>query len=212
MLADEAVKKGLDKSPEVAEQIGAIKQSVLANAYVEDYVKNNPVSDETIKAAYDRIKATITGNEYKVHHILVAKEAEAKDIIAKLKKDPASFEKLAKERSTDPGSKDKGGDIGWLDLKRMDPDFAVAVTKLDKGKFTTEPVKTQFGYHVIRLDDSKPIEAPALDEVKTQLTQQLQQQNVKKQVEALKAAAKIEIAGAPPARAPATSPTPTPTN
>jgi peptidyl-prolyl cis-trans isomerase C len=205
VLADEAVKKGLDKSPEVADQIGAIKQSVLANAYVEDYVKNNPVSEETIKAAYDRIKATITGNEYKVSHILVAKEAEAKDIIAKLKKDPASFEKLAKERSTDQGSKDKGGDIGWFDLKRMDPDFAVAVTKLAKGKFTTEPVKTQFGYHVIRLDDSKPIEAPALDEVKTQLTQQIQQQNVKKQVEALKAAAKIEIAGAPPP-APSTPP------
>ena len=212
VLSDEAVKKGLDKSPEVAEQISAIKQSVLANAYVEDFVKNNPISDETIQAAYDRIKATITGNEYKVHHILVAKESEAKDIIAKLKKDPASFEKLAKERSTDPGSKDKGGDIGWLDLKRMDPDFAVAVTKLDKGKFTTEPVKTQFGYHVIRLDDSKPIEAPALDEVKTQLTQQLQQQNVKKQVETLKAAAKIEIAGAPPPPTPAASPASPSTN
>jgi peptidyl-prolyl cis-trans isomerase C len=205
VLSDEAVKKGLDKSPEVAEQIGAIKQSVLANAYVEDYVKNNPVSDETIQTSYDRIKATITGNEYKVRHILVAKEAEAKDIIAKLKKDPASFAKLAKEHSTDPGSKDKGGDIGWLDLKRMDPDFAVAVTKLDKGKFTTEPVKTQFGYHVILLEDSKPIEAPSLDEVKAQLTQQLQQQAVKKQVEALKAAAKIEIAGAP-AASPSTPP------
>jgi len=205
VLSDEAVKKGLDKSPEVAEQIGAIRQSVLANAYVEDYLKNNPVSDETIQAAYDRIKATITGNEYKARHILVAKEAEAKDIIAKLKKDPASFEKLAKERSTDLGSKDKGGDLGWFDLKRMDPEFGAAVSKLEKGKFTTEPVKTQFGYHVILLEDSKPIEAPSLDEVKGQLTQQIQQQNVKKQVDALKAAAKIEIAGAPPPP-PSTSP------
>jgi peptidyl-prolyl cis-trans isomerase C len=212
VLADEAVKKGLDKGPEVAEQIDAIRQSVLANAYVEDYLKNNPVRDETVQAAYDRIKANITGNEYEVRHILVAKESEAKDIIAKLKKDPASFDKLAKERSTDEGSKDKGGDIGWLDLKGMDPDFAVAVTKLNKGKFTTEPVKTRFGYHVILLEDFKPIEAPPLDAVKVQLTQQIQQQNVKKQVEALKAAAKIEIAGAPSPQAPTTSSPPTSTN
>jgi len=195
VLADEAVKKGLDKSPEVAQQIEAIKQSVLANAYVEDFLKTNPVSDAEVTAAYDRIKATITGNEYKARHILVEKESEAKDIIAKLKKDPAVFQKLAKERSMDQSSKDRGGDLGWLDSSHMAQEFSAALGKLEKGGFTQEPVRTDYGYHVILLEDVKPIEAPPLDDVKVQLTQQIQQQNVKKQLETLKAAAKIEVAG-----------------
>jgi peptidyl-prolyl cis-trans isomerase C len=195
VLAQEAIKKGLDKSPEVAEQMETIKQSVLANAYVADFIKTNPVTDEAVKAEYERIKATITGTEYKARHILVEKEADAKDIIAKLKKDPGAFAKLAMERSKDEGSKAQGGDLGWFDLSRMVPEFGAAVSKLEKGAFTAEPVKTQFGYHVILLEDSKPVEAPPLEEVKPQLTQQLQQQYVKKQADALKAAAKIEIAG-----------------
>ena len=108
VVADEAVKKGLDKTPEVAEQLDTVKQSVLANAYVRDFVKNNPVSDDTVKAEYERIKATVTGTEYKARHILVEKESEAKDIIARLKKDPGAFAKLATERSKDPGSKAAG--------------------------------------------------------------------------------------------------------
>ena len=100
------------------------------------------------------------------------------------------------ERSKDQGSKAKGGDLGWFDLSRMVPEFGAAVSKLEKGKFTVEPVKTQFGYHVILLEDSKPIDAPPLEQVKPQLTQQLQQQNVRKQVDALKAQAKIEVADA----------------
>jgi len=205
VVAQEAVKKGLDKTPEVVEQIDAIKQSVLANAYVQDYIRNNPVTDDMLKAEYERIKATVTGTEYKARHILVEKEAEAKDIIAKLTKDPGAFVKLAMEKSKDQGSKANGGELGWFDLSRMVPEFGAAVSKLEKGKFTVEPVKTQFGYHVILLEDSKPIEAPPLEEVKPQLTQQLQQQNVRKQVDALKAQAKIEVvdasASVPPAPA-----------
>ncbi len=207
VVAEEAVKKGLDKTPEVMEQIDAIKQSVLANAYVQDFIKNNPVSDDTVKAEYERIKATITGTEYKARHILVDKESEAKDIIAKLKKDPGAFAKLAMERSKDTGSKATGGDLGWFDLRRTVPEFSAAVSKLEKGKFTDAPVKTQFGYHVILLEDSKPIEAPPLEEVKPQLSQQLQQQSVMKQLDALKAAAKIDVVGAaaPAPAAPAAS-------
>jgi len=214
VLADEALKKGLDKNPDVIEQMAALRQSVLATAYIEDYLKATPVSDADVQAAYDRIKGTIKGNEYKARQILVAKESEAKDIIAKLKKDPASFEKLAKERSTDLGSKDRGGDLGWLDENRMAPEFAAALAKLEKGKFTEEPVKSDYGYHVILLEDVKPIEAPPLDEVKVQLTQQIQQQNVRKQMETLKAAAKIEIAGSAPATptAAAAPETPAPSN
>jgi peptidyl-prolyl cis-trans isomerase C len=196
VVADEAVKKGLDKTPEVMEQLDMIRQSVLANAYVQDLVKNTSVSDEALKGEYERIKATISGTEYKARHILVAKEAEAKEIIARLKKDPGAFAKLAAEKSKDPGSAARGGDLGWFDLKGMVPEFGAAVSKMQKGKISDEPVKSQFGYHVIQFEDSKPVEAPPLEDVKPQLTQQLQQQAVKKQLDALKAAAKIDVSPA----------------
>ena len=201
VVADEAVKKGLDKSPAVAEQIDAVRQSILANAYVQDFIKSNPVSDESLKAEYERIKGTITGTEYKARHILVEKEAEARDIIAKLKKDPGSFAKLAAEKSKDPGSKANGGDLGWFDPRGMVPEFGAAVSKLEKGKITETPVKTQFGYHVIQLEDSKPVEAPPFDAVKPELAQQLGQQNLKKQLDDLKAKAKIQMVEAPAAPA-----------
>ena len=208
VIAQEAVKEGLDRSPDVIEQLDQIRQAVLANAYVQDYMKNHPVSDAMLQTEYDRIKATITGTEYKARHILVDKEADAKDIIARLKKDPSAFAELAKEKSKDQGSRANGGELGWFDPRRMVPEFAAAVSKLEKGKFTLEPVKTQFGYHVILLEDSRPIQAPPLDEVKPQLSQQVQQQEVMKQMDALKAQAKIEVvdAAAPPPSAPAAAP------
>jgi peptidyl-prolyl cis-trans isomerase C len=196
VIAEEAIKQGLDKTPEVTEQVAALKQAVLASAYVQGFIKNNPVSEDRLKAEYERIKATVTGTEYKARHILVEKEAEAKDIIAKLKVDPGAFEKLAKERSLDAGSKAQGGELGWFDLSAIAPEFGAATSKLEKGKFTETPVQTQFGYHVILLEDSKPIEAPPLEEVKPRLSQQLQQQDWEKQLEALKAKTKIEIVGA----------------
>ena len=134
VVADEAIKKGLDKSPEVAEQIDAVRQTVLANAYVQDFVKNTPISDEMVKAEYERIKTMISGTEYKARHILVEKESEAKEIIAKLKTDPAAFEKLAMQKSTDTSSKVRGGDLGWFDLRGMVPEFGAAVSKMEKGK------------------------------------------------------------------------------
>lgn len=197
IVAQEATKKGLDKSPEVMDQMELTKQSILANAFVQDYIKNTPVSDDMLKAEYDKIKAQMTGTEYKARHILVKKEAEAKDIIAKLKKDAKQFDKLAKDKSEDPGSKGNGGDLGWFDTRSMVPEFGAAVAKLEKGKFTTEPVKTQFGYHVIMLEDSRPMQVPPFDQVKPGLTQQVQQQNLKKLVDDLKAKAKIEIVEAP---------------
>jgi peptidyl-prolyl cis-trans isomerase C len=197
VVAEEAVKKGLDKTPEVTEQFDTIRQSVLANAYVEDFIKNNPVSDDMVKAEYERITATLTGMEYKARHILVEKETEAKEIIARLKRDPGAFAKLAMEKSKDSGSKARGGELGWFDPRRMVPEFGAAVSTLEKGKFTDAPVKTQYGYHVILLEDSRKIEAPPLEDVKPQISQQLQQQSIKKQLDALKAAAKVEVVGAP---------------
>jgi peptidyl-prolyl cis-trans isomerase C len=208
VIAEEAIKKGLDKSSDVAEQLNAVKQSVLANAYVQDFIKSNPITDDMLKAEYERIKGTMTGVQYKARHILVEKETEAKDIIARLKKDPATFAKLAMARSKDPGSKSNGGDLDWFDLSGMVPEFGAATSKLEKGQFTVEPVKTQFGYHVILLEDTRPIEPPPIDEVKPQLSQYLQQQNVMKHLDALKANAKIEVVGASTAApaAPATPP------
>lgn len=193
LLSQEATKQGLDKTPEVSDQIDLTKQAILANAFIQYYLKNTPVSDEMLKAEYEKIKGQMAGSEYKARHILVEKEAEAKDIIAKLTKNPKAFEALAKEKSIDPGSKANGGDLGWFDPSTMVPEFGAALAKLAKGKFNTEPVKSQFGYHVILLEDSRPKMIPPFDQVKSALQQQVQQQNVKKLFDDLKAKAKIEI-------------------
>ncbi len=196
LLSQEAIKKGLDKTPEVLDRIDLNQQSILANAFIQDYMKNNPVSDEMLKAEYEKIKGQMVGSEYKARHILVEKEAEAKDIIAKLTKNPKAFESLAKEKSKDAGSKANGGDLGWFDPRSMVPEFGAALAKLAKGKFNEEPVKSQFGYHVILLEDSRPKTIPTLDQVKSALQKQVQQQNLKKLFDDLKAKAKIEIAQA----------------
>lgn len=203
ILSQEAIKKKLDKVPEVSDQIDLTRQSILANAFIQDYLKNSPVSDDMLKAEYEKIKNQMAGAEYKARHILVETEAEAKGIIARLKKTPKVFEVLANEKSKDPGSKANGGDLGWFDLRAMVPEFGAAVAKLAKGQFTEEPVKSQFGYHIILLEDSRPITVPALDQIKQELQQQVQQQNLKKLLDDLKAKAKVDIAQA---AAPATSP------
>jgi peptidyl-prolyl cis-trans isomerase C len=197
VVAQEAIKKGLDKTPETLDQLNMAKDSILANAFVQDYIKTATVTDAMLTAEYDKIKAQAAGNQYKARHILVETEAEAKDIIAKLKKDVKSFDALAKAKSKDPGSKDKGGDLGWFDPRGMVPEFGAAVAKLEKDKFTEEPVKSQFGYHVILLEDSRANPVPTLEQVKPRLTQQVQQENLKKMLDEMKAKAKIEIVAAP---------------
>lgn len=193
IISQEAVKRGFDKKPEVMDRMEISRQSILIDAFVQDYYKSNPVSDEMLKAEYEKMKTQESGTEYKARHILVEKEAEAKEIIAKLNKNLKAFEALANEKSQDRGSKANGGDLGWFDPRGMVPEFAAAVVKLTKGKFTEEPVKTQFGYHVILLEDSRAKAAPPLDEVKAELTKHLQEQGLRKLLEELKAKAKIEI-------------------
>ena len=202
LVAAEASKKGLEKAPETQRQLELVKQSLLANAFVTDYLKNNPVSDAQLKAEYDKVVGK-AGTEYKARHILVATEAEAKDIIVKLKKDLKAFESLAKAKSMDPGSKVNGGDLGWFDPRGMVPEFGAAVAKLEKGKFTEEPVKSQFGYHVIVLDDSRQPAPPPMEQVKEQLKQQIQRNNLKAFFDDLKAKAKIEVTAAPAPATPA---------
>jgi len=193
IIAQEAIKNGFDKKPEVMDRMELSRQSILVDAFVQDYYKNNSITNEMLKAGYEKMKAQASGTEYKARHILVEKEAEAREIIAKLKKNQKAFEALAKEKSKDSGSKVNGGDLGWFDPRGMVPEFGAAVAALSKGKFTEEPVKTQFGYHVILLEDSRPKPVPTFEQVKDQLTQQLREQNLKKLLDEMKAKAKIEI-------------------
>jgi peptidyl-prolyl cis-trans isomerase C len=159
VLAQEARKKGLDKQPVTAAQMDLARQAVLIRASLQDYVKANPVSEADIKAEYEKIKANLGDKEYKVRHILVEKEDDAKGIIGKLQ-GGQKFEDLAKE-SKDPGSKDKGGDLGWANPGMFVKPFSEAMVKLEKGKFTPQPVKSVFGYHVIMLEDSRALKAPS---------------------------------------------------
>jgi peptidyl-prolyl cis-trans isomerase C len=191
LLAQEAVKKGLDKNQEFTTQVELNRQEALVNAYLQDFIKNNPVSEEAIKAEYDRAKAQAGDMEYKARHILVKDEAEAKAIIAQLKKG-GSFEKIAAQKSQDPGSKDKGGDLDWAPGGRYVPAFSDALKKLKKGQITDTPVQTQFGWHVIRVDDERAMKFPPLEEVKPQIQQGLQRQAVEKQIADMRAKAKIE--------------------
>jgi peptidyl-prolyl cis-trans isomerase C len=213
LVSQEAIKKGFDKKGETADQIEMARMGILAQGYVEDFMKTNVITDAMMAAEYDKIKLSSAGNEFSARHILVEKEADAKAIIAALKKDIKVFANLAKAQSKDPGSKDKGGDLGWFDPRGMVPEFGAAVAKLEKGKFTEEPVKSQYGYHVIILDDTRAKPVPTLEQVKPRLTQQLQQTNLKKMLDEMKEKAKIVIVGASASAAasvPAMSVTPVP--
>lgn len=190
VLAQEAVKKGFDKKPLVQGEMDLARQSVLINAYMQDYVKTHPISEDAIKKEYAAIKAQLGDKEYKARHILVATEAEAKDIIAKLNKGE-KFADLAK-LSKDPGSKDRGGELGWAAPSSYVKPFADALVKLQKGKFTETPVKTDFGYHVIMLEDTRELKLPSIEEAKPKLVQRLQQQMVEKHVLDLRNKAKVD--------------------
>jgi len=193
LIAQEAIKKGIDKKTDVADQIELTRLSALANAFVQDFTTSNPVNDEMLQAEYESVKAEMGGKEYKARHILVKEESEAKDIIAKLKKNPMRFASLAESKSEDAGSKVNGGDLGWFDPRGMVPEFSAAVESLEEGKFTDVPVKSQFGYHVILLEDSRSKTPPPMEQIKTELTQQIQQKNLLELLEGIKAKSKIEI-------------------
>ncbi|HLA33480.1 MAG TPA: peptidylprolyl isomerase [Rhodocyclaceae bacterium] len=190
VLTQESIKKGFDRKPEIQGQIDLARQGVLIGAYLNDYARSNPVTEDQIKQEYNEIKNRLGDKEYKARHILVEKEDDAKAIIEKLKKGE-KFDDLAKD-SKDPGSKEKGGDLGWANPASFVKPFSQAMTQLEKGKFTLAPVKSDFGWHVIQLDDTRELKLPSIDEAKGQITQQLQQRVVQKHIEELRAKAKVE--------------------
>ena len=191
IFIQEAQKQGLDTTEDFKNQLELARQTILIRELFGNFQKANPVTDEEIKAEYDKFAAANNGKEYKARHILVEKEDQAKAIIAQLKKG-GKFEDIAKKSSKDTGSGAKGGDLDWAGAGNYVAEFADALTKLTKGKMTETPVKTQFGYHIIRLDDVRESPLPKLEEVKAQIAQQMLQQKMAKFQEELRAKAKVE--------------------
>jgi len=191
ILIQEADKLGLGTNADVKNQIEIARQSILIRALVADYLKKNPVKDADIKAEYDRFKAQASDKEYHARHILVEKEDEAKAIIAKLK-GGAKFEDLAKASSKDPGSAANGGDLDWASPASFVKPFSDALVALKKGELSETPVKTQFGYHIIKLDDVRTAKIPTLEEVKPQIAESLQQKKLQAFQQQLRSKAKIQ--------------------
>ena len=198
VFMQEAEKLGLQATPDFKAKMDLARQSVLIGELFADYAKKHPISDEQAKAEYDKLikaQAPAAGTkEYKARHILVEKEGDAKDIIAQLKKG-GKFEDIAKKQSKDTGSGANGGELGWAPASTYVPEFGAALAKLKKGQTTDAPVKTQFGYHVIQLEDerdAKAPEPPPFDAVKAQLKQQMEQQQLAKYQQELREKAKVE--------------------
>ncbi len=193
LIYQEAQKQGLDKQPDFVVREELARRKLLTSAYLQDYVKKNPVSDADTKAAYEQYKKTYGDKEYNARHILVKTETEAKDIIAQLNKG-GDFAKLAKEKSMDPGSKDKGGDLGWFSPASMVKPFSDVAANLQKGAISASPVQTQFGWHVIKLVDTRPAQPLPYEKLKDGIQKNLQQRNLEKMMADLRSKAKIEIA------------------
>jgi len=191
VFMQEARKRGLDASEDYKAQLELARQSILIRELFTNFQKKNPVSDAEIKAEYDKFVGANGGKEYRARHILVEKEDEAKALIADIKKG-GKFEDLAKKVSKDPGSGANGGDLDWANASSYVPEFSNAMVKLEKGQMTEAPIKSQFGFHIIRVDDVRDAQLPNLEEVKPQITQQLTQSKLSKFQEDLRAKAKVK--------------------
>ncbi len=190
LFVQEAEKKGLPRNADVQRQLENVRQDILIRALIRDHLKVNPVKDDEIKAEYEKSRKQAGDKEYRARHILVDSEDEARGIIEQLKKG-AKFEELAK-KSKDTGSAQSGGDLDWNTPQTFVKEFSEAMVRLDKGKLTDTPVKTQFGYHVIRLDDTREAKAPPLEEVRPQIQQEIERRRVQALQQALREKAKIQ--------------------
>ena len=190
VITQAAAAKGMDKNAALLHQADLARQAVLIQAYLQDYLKNHPITEATIKAEYDKIKTGLGDKEYKARHILVKSEDKAKEIVGKLQIGE-KFEDLAKE-SEDPGSKERGGDLGWSAPAQYVKPFSEALVKLEKGKFTPQPIRTEFGYHIIKLEDVRDLKVPAFEEAKAQIAQRLEQQTIAAHVNELRQKATVK--------------------
>lgn len=188
VMAQEAIKMGLNKNPEVSAQIDIARQNILVGAFLNETAKRHTPNEDALKKAFERFKDSPAANEFRARHILVASEADAKEIITRLK-GGADFAKVAAEKSIDEGTKAQGGDLNWSPPARYVRPFAEALARLKKGDMTESPVQTNFGWHVIRLDDVRPLSYEA---IKPQLQQVVQRENVQKVIVDLRTKAKVE--------------------
>ncbi len=191
IFMQEAIKRGIGNTPEYKNQMELARQTIMIRAMFADYQKKNPVTDADLKAEYDKFAAANAGQEFRTRHILVEKEDEAKAIIAAIK-GGASFEEIAKKQSKDPGSGANGGDLDWAAAGSYVPEFSAAMVKLGKGQMSETPVQTQFGWHILRVDDVRSAQLPSFDEVKPQIAEQMQQQKLATFQQNLREKAKVQ--------------------
>ncbi|MEQ1814449.1 MAG: peptidylprolyl isomerase [Candidatus Nitrotoga sp.] len=190
LMAQDVVKNGLHTTAETKRQLEIAHQSALISIFVQDHFTKHPITEDDIKREYDKLKNSTTEVEYKARHILVKEEGDAKKILSRLKKG-ARFDQIAQKQSLDRGSAVNGGDLGWSVASNFVPPFAAALQELKKGKLS-ELVKTDFGWHIIKLDDTRDLKFPAYQDVKKNITQRLQQQSIQKAIGNLRVVAKIE--------------------
>ena len=212
IFAQEAEKQGIPASADYKAQLDLVRQTVLINTLFQNFIKSHPVTDAEAKTEYDQIKAEQTGLEYHARHILVDSEDEAKKLIAQIKAG-SKFEDIAKKSSKDTGSAENGGDLDWAKASTYVPEFSAALQKLKPGEMTDTPVKTQFGYHIIKLEDVRAAQFPNFDDVKDKIKENMKGEKVREYQEKLRKAAKTDykFADETPARAPAGAPARAPT-
>jgi len=192
VMVQAAEAAGLLKDATITVELELARQGILVRALMADYLKKNPITDAKIQAEYDKLKKAEDGKfEYEVRHILVEDEKTANDMQAKLKAKSAKFEELAKS-SKDPGSAEKGGNLGWAaDSNYVEP-FAKAVAATPKGQLSEKPVQSQFGWHVIEVLDKRPVEFPPLDQVRKELEQMMREQTLAAYQADLRSKAKVQ--------------------
>ncbi len=193
LVTQDAEKHNIDKRPNIVKQLEWQRRSLLVGVSMREYVTTHPVTDAELKKLYDERMKSHDGKEYKASHILVDSEDEAKKIIEELGKKDSDFGKLATEKSKDPSGQQNGGDLGWFSPDQMVKPFAEAVAKMKKGEISKKPTQTQFGWHVIRMDDSRKMDPPSFDSLKEQLQMQAQNERIEQYLEELKKPAKIVI-------------------
>ncbi|MGQ0510244.1 MAG: peptidylprolyl isomerase [Betaproteobacteria bacterium] len=191
IIQQEATRSGFTKKPELQQELDFVRQTVIVQAYLRDWAQKNPVSDAEVQKEYDRARAQTGTTEYRARHILVGTEDEAKKLIAEITKG-AKFEDIAQKSSKDDGTRPRGGDLDWNVPGTFDKAFSDAMVKLEKGTMTNAPVRTRFGYHIIRLEDVRPVNFPPVAQVKPQIQQRLTQQKIDALVRDMRGKAKVE--------------------
>ncbi|MEX1167623.1 MAG: peptidylprolyl isomerase [Hydrogenophaga sp.] len=191
VFMQEAEKRGVARGADYKTQMELARQTLMIRALFASEEKANPVTDADVKAEYDKFASANAGKEYRARHILVDKEADAKAIIGEIK-GGGKFDEIAKKQSKDPGSGANGGDLDWANAASYVNEFSEAMVKLGKGEMTQDPVKSQFGWHVIRVDDVRQAQLPKLEEIKDQISQQLKQQRMSTFQNTLRAKAKVQ--------------------